>query len=160
MPYKMTALSVLWNLKCSKHGKPAPHFKILEDIFAEHFANLEQIKLAMLYRIVDKEKYKSVLDGVEATGNIPTYTELKDKLESYYYRRPAPHGRSRMSLVRAMAGGDGGCRVFGRSGRCTVEPLSHIEHCEWGPIPGLAPVPYNLFSANHNSFLQDSGPPA
>ena len=100
----VNALSSLWNLKCSKHGNPAPHFKILEEIFAEHFTNLEQIKLAMLYRIVDKDKYKSVLDGVEATGTIPTYSELKDKLESYYMRTKAEWESEKEA---AGAGGSG-----------------------------------------------------
>ncbi|XRB14964.1 hypothetical protein RI054_09g48040 [Pseudoscourfieldia marina] len=57
----------------NKHGNPTPTFRRIEDIFKDYFENLETIKTALLYRVVDKDKYKDILSTLDTKSNMPTF---------------------------------------------------------------------------------------
>ena len=80
----VAALGELLNLKVNKHSNPTPTFKRIEDIFKDYFDNLETIKTAFLYRVVDKEKYKDILTSLDTKSNMPSFAKLSDQLEKHW----------------------------------------------------------------------------
>lgn len=100
----ITALTELLNIKVPKHADPSPSFKKVERIFQDFFPDSgDNMKIAVLLKILDDVKYRSVLDSLEQKDAMPSYQELKDSLLSFFYRKQAEHAAQIFERPRNLA---------------------------------------------------------
>lgn len=88
----ITALNDLLNTRVARHDDPSPAFKKVERLFNDFFPDSgDNMKIAVLFKILDDIKYKTVLDTLEQKDTMPTYIELKDSLLTFFYRKQAEY---------------------------------------------------------------------
>ena len=63
-------------MKVKEHENPTSAFKKLENIFDNFFEDVQQVKTAWLFYILNEEKYKAVLDTLEQYDQAPSYATL------------------------------------------------------------------------------------
>ncbi|XRB17698.1 hypothetical protein RI054_16g75430 [Pseudoscourfieldia marina] len=75
------------------HQDPAPNLQSLERILTEFFPGTpDNMKIALLMRTVNTDKYRSILDSMKIPGMvIPTYLELKQAVQNHYATDRAEH---------------------------------------------------------------------
>ncbi|XRB24463.1 hypothetical protein RI054_38g143190 [Pseudoscourfieldia marina] len=90
-PYRLTELL---NIETTMHQDPAPNLQSPERILTEFFPGTpDNMKIALLMRTVNTDKYRSILDSMKIPGMvIPTYLELK-RQSNHYATDRAEHER-------------------------------------------------------------------
>ncbi|XRB18905.1 hypothetical protein RI054_19g87510 [Pseudoscourfieldia marina] len=89
----ISALTELLNIETTMHQDPAPNLQSLERILTEFFPGTpDNMKIALLMRTVNTDKYRSILDSMKIPGMvIPTYLELKQAVQNHYATDRAEH---------------------------------------------------------------------
>ena len=87
-----TALTELDSLKVEKHEDPAPVFKKLDYLFEDYFPDCgENLKCAKVLQILDKGKYKTLLDTLDQQETGADYRKLQENIKQFYSRKRAEH---------------------------------------------------------------------
>ncbi|XRB25159.1 RNA-dependent DNA polymerase [Pseudoscourfieldia marina] len=88
----ISALTELLNIETTMHQDPAPNLQP-ERILTEFFPGTpDNMKIALLMRTVNTDKYRSILDSMKIPGMvIPTYLELKQAVQNHYATDRAEH---------------------------------------------------------------------
>lgn len=89
----ISALTELLNIETTMHQDPAPNLQSLERILTEFFPGTpDNMKIALLMRTVNTDKYRSILDSMKIPGMVmPTYLELKQAVQNHYATDRAEH---------------------------------------------------------------------
>ncbi|XRB17391.1 hypothetical protein RI054_15g72360 [Pseudoscourfieldia marina] len=89
----ISALTELLNIETTMHQDPAPNLQSPERILTEFFPGTpDNMKIALLMRTVNTDKYRSILDSMKIPGMvIPTYLELKQAVQNHYATDRAEH---------------------------------------------------------------------
>ena len=120
----ISAFTDILSLKVEKHSDPAPTFQKLEELLADFFPGLsDNIKIAILLRIVDTNKYRTIIDQQDTT----TYAKLKLSIQSYYLRKNAEYASSSSGNSTER---NSGPKVFNTSVNSGSPTLKRKQYCK------------------------------